>query len=63
MEDMPDVEVESEDIEEAMPMVDDETIDMDDIIGEDIKADPNIDYSSSKESDEGGFSVSQLNLF
>jgi len=38
-------------------------LDMEDILGEEIKADPNVDYSSRGEGDDVGFSASQLDLF
>ena len=41
----------------------DAPLDMDDIIGGQIKADPNVDYSSREEGDDAGFSASQLDLF
>lgn len=40
-----------------------EAIDMDDIVGDDIKADPNVDYDKRVEVDDANFSPSQLNLF
>lgn len=52
------------DEDEPMPMEDgdDDAIDMEDIVGDDIKADPNVDYDKRSEIDTG-FEVSQLNLF
>ena len=52
------------DEDEPMPMEDgdDDVIDMEDIVGDDIKADPNVDYDKRSEIDTG-FEVSQLNLF
>lgn len=38
------------------------TLDMDDIVGADIKADPNVDYNKRDEADTG-FGAEQLNLF
>lgn len=48
--------------EEVMEGAEEEALDMDDIIGEDITADPNVDYNERSESVEI-FSGSQLNLF
>lgn len=49
--------------DDMTPMEDDEEpIDMDDIVGEDIKADPNVDYDKRDEADTG-FGAEQLNLF
>jgi topoisomerase-4 subunit A len=54
------VEEEDEPMDEDMG--DDEAIDMDDIVGEDISADPNVDYNElAEEVDILG--ASQLNLF
>jgi topoisomerase-4 subunit A len=58
------VEEEDEPMDEPMDedMGDDEAIDMDDIVGEDISADPNVDYNElAEEVDILG--ASQLNLF
>ena len=65
----PDAEPESEP-EELMdePLVeedmaaDDDVLDMDDIMGEEIKADPNVDYNERAE-EADLFGASQLNLF
>jgi topoisomerase-4 subunit A len=43
-------------------MGDDEVIDMDDIVGEEISADPNVDYNERAEETEI-LGASQLNLF
>lgn len=48
--------------EDMVAMDDEEPIDMDDIVGEDIKADPNVDYDKRDEADTG-FGAEQLNLF
>lgn len=57
-------EAEDEEIEESEePMIEDEGIDMEDIVGEDIKADPNVDYDKRAEADDANFSAAQLNLF
>lgn len=40
-----------------------ESIDMNDIVGEEIKADPTVDYTARSEGDDAGFSASQLDLF
>ena len=48
--------------EDMVAMEDEEPIDMDDIVGEDIKADPNVDYDKRDEADTG-FGAEQLNLF
>jgi topoisomerase-4 subunit A len=48
-------------VEEDMA-ADDDVLDMDDIMGEEIKADPNVDYRERDEQ-EGGFTASQLDLF
>ena len=37
--------------------------DIGDIVGDDIKADPDVDYSQREEFDDAGFSASQLDLF
>lgn len=60
----PDVEeVESADDVDAVEGDElDAAIDVDDIIGQDIKADPNVDYRERDEQ-EGGFTASQLDLF
>ena len=63
----PDVTDDAEDVEDDI--VDDvadeqmEAIDMDDIVGEDIKADPNVDYDKRAEVGDANFSPAQLNLF
>ena len=63
-------ELEDEELEDE-PLMDeegmdegaeDDALDMDDIIGENISADPNANYSERTEADEI-FGVSQLNLF
>ena len=40
-----------------------DALDMEDIVGEDIKADPNVDYDKRAEADDANFSAAQLNLF
>ena len=40
-----------------------ESIDINDIVGEEITIDPTVDYASLPESDDAGFSASQLDLF
>ena len=40
----------------------DVAIDVDELMGDDIKADPNVDYKSKSEVDDG-FSAAQLDLF
>lgn len=40
-----------------------DVIDMDDIVGKEIKADPNVDYDKREEVGDVNFSPSQLNLF
>ena len=55
--------------EEDVDMVDgadadaEESIDMSDIVGEEITIDPSVDYASRLEGDDAGFSASQLDLF
>lgn len=55
--------------EEDADMVDgldadaEESIDMSDIVGEEINIDPSVDYASRLEGDDAGFSASQLDLF
>lgn len=51
-----------DEVEDMVAMEDEEPIDMDDIVGEDIKADPNVDYDKRDEADTG-FGAEQLNLF
>jgi topoisomerase-4 subunit A len=38
-------------------------VDVGDIVGDDIKANPDVDYSQREENDDAGFSASQLDLF
>ena len=52
-----------EDADVVATEAEDAPLDMDDIIGGQIKADPNVDYSSREEGDDAGFSASQLDLF
>ena len=52
-----------EDADVVATEAEDAPLDMDDIIGGQIKADPNVDYSSREEGDDVGFSASQLDLF
>lgn len=40
-----------------------EVIDMNDIVGEEIMADPAVDYTTRSEGDDAGFSAAQLDLF
>ena len=65
-----DEDYESEEDEELMEGVEtdienvaDDAIDMSDIVGEQIKADPTVDYAQRSEGDDAGFSASQLDLF
>ena len=53
----------AEDADVVATEAEDAPLDMDDIIGGQIKADPNVDYSSREEGDDAGFSASQLDLF
>ena len=53
----------AEDADVVTAEAEDAPLDMDDIIGGQIKADPNVDYSSREEGDDVGFSASQLDLF
>lgn len=46
-------------VEDAM----EDTIDMSEIVGEEIKADPTVDYTKRSEGDDAGFSAAQLDLF
>lgn len=55
--------LEDEPIEDEEPIQDEELIDVDDILGEDIKAEPGVDYSKRAEADDKLFSASQLDLF
>ena len=55
-----DEDIEDADIEDIN---DDEPIDMEDIIGDDIKVDPNVDYTKRADVDDKDVNVSQLNLF
>ena len=56
-----------EEMDEDMPMdeefSDEDMVDIGDIVGDDIKADPEVNYSQREESDDAGFSASQLDLF
>ena len=52
-----------EDADVVATEAEDAPLDMDDIIGGQIKANPNVDYSSREEGDDAGFSASQLDLF
>ena len=56
-----------EDIDEDMPMdeefTDEDMVDIGDIVGDDIKADPEVNYAQREESDDAGFSAAQLDLF
>ena len=56
-----------EEMDEDVPMdeefADDDMVDIGDIVGDDIKADPEVNYSQREESDDAGFSASQLDLF
>ena len=61
-EDDYEVEPADEDIE-GMEESAQESIDMSDIVGEEIKADPTVDYTTRTEGDDAGFSASQLDLF
>ena len=58
----PEVEEIDEVDEEAEGVDMEATIDVDDIMGEEIKADPNVDYRERDEQ-EIGFTASQLDLF
>lgn len=49
-------------VEEDMVSDDDDVLDMDDIMGEEIKANPNVDYNERAE-EADLFGASQLNLF
>lgn len=66
------IEPEEPELEEELddePMADDidqdadAAIDVDELLGDDIKADPNVDYKSKGEIDDAGFSAAQLDLF
>lgn len=58
-----DEDIEDADIENIEDIEDDEPIDMEDIIGGDIKVDPNVDYTKRADVDDKDVNVSQLNLF
>ena len=56
----------TEDIVDTEPdaMVDDdEAIDVEELMGDDIKVDPTVDYSKRPEAGDVGFSAAQLDLF
>jgi topoisomerase-4 subunit A len=55
--------VEPDIVEDEEDMVDDESIDMDELMGDDVKVDPNVDYTQHNDAEESDMSVSQLNLF
>ena len=50
-------------VEEDMAGGDDDTLDIDDLVGGDIEVKPDVDYKSRGEGDDGGFTSAQLNLF
>ena len=52
-----------EGVEPDMEDAADDIIDMNDIMGEEFKADPTVDYTKRLEGDDAGFSASQLDLF
>lgn len=54
---------EEELLEDEDVAMDDEVLDVADILGDDIKANPQVDYDSRPEGDDVGFSASQLDLF
>jgi topoisomerase-4 subunit A len=56
-------EIEDADVEAMDAEMEDIAIDVDELMGDDIKADPNVDYSSRSEREDGAFSASQLDLF
>lgn len=59
---MPEEQAENdrEDVDEDVDI--DSPIDIEELVGEDVKADPNVDYTKRDEID-GGFTASQLDLF
>ena len=60
---MEEVDEEDVDLEAVDTELDDQTIDVEELMGDDIKADPNVDYASRSEREESGFSAAQLDLF
>ena len=44
-------------------LTEDEMVDIGDMVGDDVKADPDVDYSLREQGDDAGFSASQLDLF
>ena len=50
-------------VEDMADVEDEDVLDMDDIVGEDIKADPTVDYNKRAEAEDTNFSAEQLNLF
>jgi topoisomerase-4 subunit A len=57
------VEEEQEDMAADEAFDGEDMVDIGDIVGDDIKADPDVDYSQREEFDDAGFSASQLDLF
>ena len=59
----PEMPEEDEIVESEEVDMDAEVLDVTDILGDDIKANPQVDYESRPEGDDVGFSASQLDLF
>jgi topoisomerase-4 subunit A len=55
--------IEPEIAEDEEDIIDDETIDVDELMGNDIKVDPNVDYTQRADVDDRDIKASQLNLF
>ena len=55
--------IEPEIAEDEEDIIDDETIDVDELMGGDIKVDPNVDYTQRADVDDRDIKASQLNLF
>lgn len=52
-----------EDVAMDEELTEDEMVDIGDMVGDDVKADPDVDYSLREQGDDAGFSASQLDLF
>jgi topoisomerase-4 subunit A len=50
-------------LEDEDDVADDELIDMDELMGDEIQMNPNVDYKQYVDKEEADISVSQLNLF
>lgn len=54
---------EPEIVESEEPAEDDEPIDVDELMGDEVQIDPNVDYTKRAEVDDSDIKASQLNLF